>query len=800
MAEKEELLLNNIKIPEEDTKTEMALPPESKGGQTKKTHRLFSMPLFKESLHSNRSGLAIVSIGNALIMIIIIGILSTLHINSTADALKDLFENADMENTIKSGAISSYSAYLETAKGYQSFVDSKGQVQELVTTCMDEVEDQTLISGINTAKRGYDVAYAIAGINATTDEQKKQAHESAKKTTMTLVSSSLNQDSSLTDIQKAVATEAISQYLDFYFEDKNVSTDAVLKKILPSVLSDEVQKELSISDKEKEQVKNIFADSIKRRYTDQEEKEDVAISESFEMIPLLASEDQKEVAENVVSSLKEAYNKDPDSYKKDDKISNEIISEEVAGYVMDTMEDIAYYQYLPDFTVNYKTNDFGYPIQLVKTGDYAENGNPIYEEVPIKSYNPSLYIKVDDKMGTTSNMLEKMHKEVITGEDYTEEEYAEAKETCKDDIKQIRDNLNIFMKDYLSSQDKKDDIYYDSTANTVKEDAIYERAVNEVLKMAEVQLIDTYNDKNDVKVSTIEEITAENSSMSGKEALTLVRGYAVSGIASYKDYYSNALKEGYSTTDSMLFSMNKASLGVIAQLPASVDESLKEMGDMNTYGIIVGVVAFGIAALLIPMVYTILLSKSLVSEKVETGSLAFTLSTPTTRDSFIFTEACYLVFSEVVMGLSLLVGALLTREIGILVGSKDLIESLPVVHILAYALGNFMVTLAVSGICFLSSCYFNKTNQAIGTGGGLTIFFFICSILGLFGTKAIPGTIRINLMNIFNYMTIDSLFDPLAVMSGDWFMFFIKLLVLLIIALVTYVIGGLVFRKKDLPL
>ena len=238
----------------------------------------------------------------------------------------------------------------------------------------------------------------------------------------------------------------------------------------------------------------------------------------------------------------------------------------------------------------------------------------------------------------------------------------------------------------------------------------------------------------------------------------------------------------------------------MSQLPGKVSDSLTEMGNMNTYGIMVGVVGFGIAALLIPMVYTIMTANNLVANKVETGSLAFTLSTPIRRISFVFTEACYLIFTELVMGATLTVVSVITQMLGVACGGTDLLTSLPISDICFYALGNFFVTLAVSGICFCASCFFNKSSQAIACGGGITIAFFIFSILGLFGTPAIPGTVRIEAMNYFNYFTIDSLFDAMAVMNNDWLTYGLKLMGLVLITLVTYIVGMGRFTKKDLPL
>ena len=78
--------------------------------------------------------------------------------------------------------------------------------------------------------------------------------------------------------------------------------------------------------------------------------------------------------------------------------------------------------------------------------------------------------------------------------------------------------------------------------------------------------------------------------------------------------------------------------------------------------------------------------------------------------------------------------------------------------------------------------------------------FFIFSILGLFGTPAIPGTVRIDSMNYFNYFTIDSLFDAMAVMNNDWLTYGLKLVGLAAVFVVTYAVGMTRFTKKDLPL
>lgn len=783
------------KIVSEGGEAAMALPPETalSNGKKRERNRLFSPALFKESLYSNRVGLGVVSLGNAAIMVIIIAILSTLHINATSTALADLFSNADYENTVKSGAISLYSAYDSTAEAYESFLESDNAARELFATETEKVNDATLNSSIDTAKKLYDTTYSVTP----GDENTKKSV--AKTTTMDVVSKTLSALPDYSEQERAVASTIISNYFDVYAEDRTQTTQSILKIAIPDAFTDTVVTAYSLEGEETiNKVSSLFSSAITRVYDEGESVEKVKTESALNLLPVLAGDSENgKFASDVCADLLSLYNQDGDSYVNDETIRSKRLSSLCQEYVLSTLSEFSYYQYLPDFTVEYKTNDLGWPVRLVGTGKYAPNGEEIKEEIAVKAYNPDVFVKESEKMGKTSNMLQKMRKEALTGEPYTEEEIATAKREAQEDLATIRERLSDFMAAYLHRKDNANEFY---DGEEINKQSIYSLAVNEVSAMSEKALIDSFNEKHDPKISSIQEITVENSSMSGKEMMTLVKGYATSGISAYEAYCSDFAKEGYSQEESNLLAMNKASQGVMAQLPTSVDESLKEMGDMNTYGIIVGVVSFGIAALLVPMVYTILLSKSLVSEKVETGSLAFTLSTPTTRGSFVFTQGCYLVFSEIVMAATLLVFSLLTREIGILAGSTDLGTSLPVVDICFFALGNFMVSLAVSGINFLTSCHFNKTSQSIGLGGGVTIFFFICSILGLFATKAIPGTIRITSMSIFNYMTIDSLFDALAVMNRDYETYFFKLMFLLLIAIVTYVLGGVDFQKKDLPL
>ena len=746
---------------------------------------LFSTAIFKENFKSHFKSLMIVSLGNALIMAIIIGILSGLHINSTSTALKDLFGNADTESTVKEGAISFYSAFDGCSITFDTIKDGKEKINKTLEKVLELQNDKTTLAKIDALKLLYNGKYAL------TNGTDKQKHDVAKEYALQEAKKTFT--SQTPETEQNLIIEVLGSFLDEYFKDSSLATKDLVNKVIENNLASIIAKNLNLNSEEEIEISEIIKNLIKDYNAPQANKKEVLEGYSIRFFKFVAG-DEKEFATDLSNVLYDTFNKNRKNYIEDKSIENKILKEKITTECLKTIGSIAYIKYLPDFVVDYYTSNFGYPITYVKTGEYNENGTEKLKMIEVKLYNPDVYIKKESKMGTTSSLVEKLHKEVITGVPYTNEELDSAKDEAIEDVKKIAVVLDNYFTDYIKNYEN----YHEN--GQINDDLLLRKAVVLVKKVAEEQLISDYNKNNKVQISSIDEITVNNYSMDGKELMQYVDNYAASGITSYKTYKADAIKNGYNKNEAQLIAVSKGSLGVINQLPTSIQDSLTEMGNMNTYGIIVGVIAFGIAVLLIPMVYTVLTANSLVSEKIESGSLAFTMSTPISRGSFIFTSGIYLIFTEIFMAVCLTGVSVIAQLIGGYFGSGDLLTALPISNIVAYGLGNFMVSLAISGICFMSSCLFNKTNNNIGVSGGISIFFFICAILGLFATKAIPGTIRITSMNIFNYLTIFSLFDSLAVMDGSWMLFFMKLLVLFGITIVTYIIGSIKFTKKDLPL
>ena len=234
---------------------------------------------------------------------------------------------------------------------------------------------------------------------------------------------------------------------------------------------------------------------------------------------------------------------------------------------------------------------------------------------------------------------------------------------------------------------------------------------------------------------------------------------------------------------------------LLSSLPEEVATALEEVGGMDLYTLVVGSIFYKLAGLLLPIIYMIMASNNLISGQVDSGSMAYVLSTSTKRKTVVFTQAVYLIGS--LLGMFLLTSA--TGCVCLAIVSAGAEVELTYAKLLLLNLGAFLVLLALSGLCFCTSCVFDRSKRSMAIGGGLSIFALVAAMLGLFGSPVIPSVVRLDALNNFNYATIISLFDVVSIMEGTT-TYLWKFAILAVAGIVGYFVGGKVFTKKDLPL
>ena len=252
-------------------------------------------------------------------------------------------------------------------------------------------------------------------------------------------------------------------------------------------------------------------------------------------------------------------------------------------------------------------------------------------------------------------------------------------------------------------------------------------------------------------------------------------------------------------------------LGLLEQMGFSLTR-IEAMSKLDISSIM-GELIYKIAGVLLPMIYVMITANSLIASQVSSGSMAYVLSTPTSRKTVLRTNYIYLVASLFAMYLVITLSALGAEQIAVAIrvakGGSGV--SFPLKTILL-CIGSFCAIFALSGICFGASAWFNKAQNSIAVGGGVSIVCFLCCILGLFGSPVFVSVgVGVKAMSVFNYATLFSLIDtdsisnfvkvvynqPDAVMSLDWIWEFA---ILLVIGLGAAFIGSFKFLKKDLPL
>lgn len=363
--------------------------------------------------------------------------------------------------------------------------------------------------------------------------------------------------------------------------------------------------------------------------------------------------------------------------------------------------------------------------------------------------------------------------------------------------------INSFITNFVKT------VILDNLVNTLPEEsqAIFIDFANQIIAIYSINNELTDQDKQNIAKIFVDTVFYNNLDQESPEITEMLESFGFETMYELLDYYgytkasvdalassgiiqyTSYINSGYEPEDAY----SETTKSLMNQMPEEVSESLLELSELDINNLVIGSIFYKIAGLLLPIVYVITTANNLIAGQVDSGSMAYVLSTPTKRRKVTFTQMFYLVGSLIAMYLVIggvgFIAAALSRDNGFSISNFTLFK---------LNIGALVTMIAISGVCFLASSWFNRSKHSMGIGGGISMFFLVSTILGLFGSGTVPQAMRIEAMNSFNYTTIISLFDTEAILDGGSSIY--GILILLGIALITYTIGILKFEKKDLPL
>jgi len=191
---------------------------------------------------------------------------------------------------------------------------------------------------------------------------------------------------------------------------------------------------------------------------------------------------------------------------------------------------------------------------------------------------------------------------------------------------------------------------------------------------------------------------------------------------------------------------------------------------------------YGFLILLFPLIYAAITANRAIAGYVDSGSMAFLLSTPNPRWKIALTQAVYLAGSVALL-------IVFTMLVGIAVSQAMFPGALDIGRFALLNLGALLLYFALSAIGFLASCLFDETHLSLALGAGLPVLFLLMKLIAGVSEDLAP----------IGRASLTSLFDPAAILAGARSVP-PSFLALLLIGAVLYVAGIVIFSKKDLPL
>lgn len=227
--------------------------------------------------------------------------------------------------------------------------------------------------------------------------------------------------------------------------------------------------------------------------------------------------------------------------------------------------------------------------------------------------------------------------------------------------------------------------------------------------------------------------------------------------------------------------------GAIDSIVASMPEGVGRAFGLNGFGTADAFISgefYGLILVLILSIVSVQLATKLMARLVDQGSMAYLLSTPTTRGRIAFTQAAVLT-----VGLLLILG--ITTLAGFagnawFLGEEHALHAGKFVELNVAA---FLLFFAVGGLSFLISSVAADEKRALGTAGAITFGFYSLDLLGKLSER----------IEWVRGASLFALYRPAGIINGTADLL-VPFLAMAAVGLVSFGLAIVLFRRRDLSL
>ncbi|MBS4539363.1 ABC transporter permease subunit [Clostridium sp. D2Q-11] len=222
--------------------------------------------------------------------------------------------------------------------------------------------------------------------------------------------------------------------------------------------------------------------------------------------------------------------------------------------------------------------------------------------------------------------------------------------------------------------------------------------------------------------------------------------------------------------------------GMLKMIPKGM---IKAFGFSNLGTELTGYISsylYGFIYIIFPVIYSVIVANKLIAKHVDSGSMAYLLTTPNSRIKIAITQAIYLASSIAII-------FIINIVIGIILSESMFSGLLKIDKYLSLNLITYLVILAVSSIGFFFSCLFNETKYSLAFGGGVPLIFLVIKMLSELNTDLE----WMRYMTLYSFINIDKILESsgYVILSSS---------IILVISLIFYILGIIIFNRKSLSI